>query len=112
MQVWISTHFGVISERPPTANEEISFIHATITPLHHFCKTISSSFYSLLPPAHSPMITAFSKRPFPNEGLIDVPFGWIRLRWIIRMTSADADCVLTPIEQSRGLTAPPKNTTS
>ena len=43
-------------------------------------------------------LAAFSNSPFPKEGLIDVPFGSIRLRWTIRMTSADADCVLTPIE--------------
>jgi hypothetical protein len=44
-------------------------------------------------------LAAFSKRPFPKEGLIDVPFGGARLRWVIRMTSADADCLLTPAEQ-------------
>jgi hypothetical protein len=44
-------------------------------------------------------LAAFTKRPFPKEGLIDVPFGGVRLRWVIRMTSADADCILTPIEQ-------------
>lgn len=44
-------------------------------------------------------LAAFSKRPFPKEGLIDVPFGRDRLRWVIRMTSAEADCILTPVEQ-------------
>ena len=44
-------------------------------------------------------LAAFSKRPFPKEGLIDVPFGSVRLRWVIRIASADAECVLTPIEQ-------------
>lgn len=44
-------------------------------------------------------LAAFTKRPFPKEGLIDVPFGSLRLRWIIRMTSADGECILTPIEQ-------------
>jgi hypothetical protein len=44
-------------------------------------------------------LAAFAKRPFPKEGLIDVPFGGVRLRWVIRMMSADADCILTPIEQ-------------
>jgi hypothetical protein len=44
-------------------------------------------------------LAAFSNRPFPKEALIDVPYDVVRLRWVIRMTSADADCVLTPIEQ-------------
>jgi len=44
-------------------------------------------------------LAAFSDTPFPKEGLIDVPFGGVRLRWSIRVTSADADCVLTPTER-------------
>src|SRR5258708_17445127 len=68
MQVWISTHFGVISERPPTANEEISFIHPTITPLHHFCKTISSSFYSLLPSSPQPHDDGVLQKAIPKRG--------------------------------------------
>ena len=44
-------------------------------------------------------LAAFSRRPFPKEALIDVPFGSVRLRWVIRATSADADYVLTPVEQ-------------
>jgi len=44
-------------------------------------------------------LAAFSNRPFPKESLIDVPFGSIRVRWTIRMSSADADRVLTPIEE-------------
>jgi hypothetical protein len=44
-------------------------------------------------------LAAFTKRPFPKEGLIDVPYSGVRLRWIIRMTSADDDCILTPVEQ-------------
>jgi type II secretory ATPase GspE/PulE/Tfp pilus assembly ATPase PilB-like protein len=59
------------------------------------------------PPAHIlPGVVAelgrlavFTKRPFPKEGLIDVAYSGVRLRWVIRMTSADADCILTPIEQ-------------
>jgi len=47
-------------------------------------------------------LAAFSKRPFPKEGLIDVPLGRVRLRWVIRCASADADWVLTPIEQRDG----------
>jgi hypothetical protein len=44
-------------------------------------------------------LAAFSDKPFPKEGLIDVPFGSVRLRWLIRVASAEADCVLTPIQQ-------------
>ena len=44
-------------------------------------------------------LAAFSQRPFPKEDLIDESFGSVRLRWVPRMASADAECVLTPIEQ-------------
>lgn len=44
-------------------------------------------------------LAAFTKRPFPKEAIIDVPYSGVRLRWIIRMTSTDVDCVLTPVEQ-------------
>src|ERR1022692_1817642 len=43
-------------------------------------------------------LAAFTKRPFPKEGLIDVAYSGVRLRWIIRVMSADADYILTPIE--------------
>jgi hypothetical protein len=32
MQVWISTHFGVLSEQLPVADENSLFIKATFTP--------------------------------------------------------------------------------
>ena|SRR5437899_9515379 len=44
-------------------------------------------------------LAGFTDRPFPKEGLIDVAFSGVRLRWVIRMTSPDADCILTRIEQ-------------
>jgi len=44
-------------------------------------------------------VAAFTKRPFLKEGLIDVPYSGVRLRWIIRMATADAACMLTPVEQ-------------
>jgi len=44
-------------------------------------------------------LAAFAGTPFPKEGLIDVPYSGVRLRWVIRMASADADCILTPVEQ-------------
>jgi len=44
-------------------------------------------------------LASFSKRPCPKEGLIDVPFSGVRLLWVARMSSADSDCILSPIEQ-------------
>src|SRR5881396_3268926 len=44
-------------------------------------------------------LASLSNRPFPREGLIDMPYSGVRLRCAIRMTSAQADCILTPIEQ-------------
>jgi hypothetical protein len=44
-------------------------------------------------------LAAFTKRPFPKEALLDVPYSGVRLRWVARMASADGDCELTPIEQ-------------
>jgi hypothetical protein len=32
IQVWISTHFGVLSKRLPGADENLLFIEATFTP--------------------------------------------------------------------------------
>jgi len=69
---------------------------------------VGGAWYDMSPPPAHIMpdvvtelgrLAAFTSRPFPKEGLIDVPFGSLRLRWVIRVTSADADCVLTPIEQ-------------
>ncbi len=69
---------------------------------------VGGTWYDMSPPPEHIMpqviaelerLAAFSNRPFPREGLIDLPFGSVRLRWIIRMASADAECVLTPIEQ-------------
>lgn len=44
-------------------------------------------------------LAAFTRRPFPKEGLIDMRFSGVRLLWVVRMASADTDCVLTPVEQ-------------
>jgi hypothetical protein len=32
IQIWISTHFGVLSEQLPVADEKLPFIKATFTP--------------------------------------------------------------------------------
>ncbi len=69
---------------------------------------VGDRWYDLSPPpahvlpgvvAELDRLAEFGKRPFPKEGLIDVPYSGVRLRWIIRRTSAEADCVLTPVEQ-------------
>ena len=68
---------------------------------------VGGTWYDMSPPpAHiMPDVVAelgrlaqFTKRPFPKEGLIDVPCSGVRLRWIIRMASAEADCILTAVE--------------
>lgn len=69
---------------------------------------VEGTWYDMSPPpahilpgviAELGRMAEFTNRPFPKEGLIDVPYSGVRLRWIIRMTSADAEVVLTPIEQ-------------
>ncbi len=68
---------------------------------------VGDTWYDLSPPpahilpdviAELARLAAFTKKPFPKDGLIDVPYSGVRLRWVIRMKSADADCILTPIE--------------
>ena len=44
-------------------------------------------------------LAAFAKRPCPKEGLIDVPYSGVRLLWVVKMASADGDCILSPVEQ-------------
>ena len=44
-------------------------------------------------------LAAFAKRPFPKQGLIDMLYSGVRLLWVVRMESADGDCILTPVEQ-------------
>ena len=69
---------------------------------------VEGTWYEMSPPpahilpgvvAELGRLAGFTKRPFPKEGLIDVAYSGVRLRWIIRMTSAEDDCILTPIEQ-------------
>jgi hypothetical protein len=68
---------------------------------------VEGSWYSFSTPPESILpgvvaelgrLAALSEKPFPREGLIDVPFSGLRLRWVARMASADGDCVLTPVE--------------
>jgi hypothetical protein len=35
---------------------------------------------------------------FPNEGILDVTFGNVRVKWTVRITSADAECMLVRIQ--------------
>jgi hypothetical protein len=35
---------------------------------------------------------------FPNEGTLDVSFGNVRLRWIVRITGIDEDCTLVRVQ--------------
>lgn len=43
-------------------------------------------------------LAAFTKRPCPKEGLIDVLYSGVRLLWVVRMASADGDCILSQVE--------------
>ena len=44
-------------------------------------------------------LAGFTTRPCPKEGLIDVRYSGIRLLWVVKMASADGDCILLPVEQ-------------
>ena len=44
-------------------------------------------------------LAAFTKRPCPKEGLIDEPYCGVRLLWVVRMVSADGDCILSSVDQ-------------
>ena len=67
---------------------------------------VDSNLYEMSPPP--PQITAdvvaeimrlarFPDGAFPKEGNIDVEFPGVHFKWKIRMTSSDADIILTPI---------------
>ncbi len=43
-------------------------------------------------------LAEFTRRPFPKEALIDVPYSGVRLLWVIRMSSPEDDCVLTAVD--------------
>src|SRR5664279_4631402 len=60
IQVWISTPFGVLSERLLTADETFPFIDSTFTRCRLRCKACSSAF-RLLPP--KPLLQNRQKPP-------------------------------------------------
>ncbi len=41
-------------------------------------------------------LAGFQEAAFPKEGLIDMAYSGLRLRWRARLAAADADYVLTP----------------
>jgi hypothetical protein len=68
---------------------------------------VGDTWYDMSPPpdhilpdviAELGRLAAFTKRPFPKEGIIDEQFGSVRLHWVLRMESAESACVLTAIE--------------
>lgn len=44
-------------------------------------------------------MAALPDGPFPKEGLISLRLETTQLRWRVRMTSSDGECVLTPINR-------------
>lgn len=69
---------------------------------------VGRTWYDMAPPpAHLlPVLIAelgrlagFSEKPFPREGIIDVPYSGTRLRWVVRMPSSESGCSLVPMEQ-------------
>ena len=77
----------------------------TQTPIRY---KVRGEWYNLSPPPEHILpgvvavldeLAGLGDKPFPREGLIDVPFGGRHLRWVIRMASADSDCILTPVEE-------------
>src|SRR5258708_2545544 len=79
-----------IRERPPITYKVEGAWHDMSPPPAHILPGVVAELGRL---------AAFAKRPFPKEGLIDVAFSGVRLRWVVRVTSPNADCILTPIEQ-------------
>src|SRR6185295_12396592 len=63
MQVWISTHFGVISERPPRRMKTFLFIKGIFTPRMLGCKPHFDECLSFIPSGFW-----FGRRPFRLGG--------------------------------------------
>lgn len=77
----------------------------TQTPIRY---KVRGEWYNLSPPpehilpgvvAVLEQMAGLDDKPFPREGLIDVPFGGRHLRWAIRMTTPHSQCVLTAVEE-------------
>jgi type II secretory ATPase GspE/PulE/Tfp pilus assembly ATPase PilB-like protein len=69
---------------------------------------VDGTWYEMSPfPSHirSGVVTELERMaqllegPFPKEGIVGVAVAGTQLRWRVRITGADADCVLTPIEE-------------
>lgn len=67
---------------------------------------VEGKWYDLapLPSPHRPRLIAALLRMaqssavnFPCEGTLDVDFGGVRLRWKVKITSAEKECVLVPV---------------
>lgn len=43
-------------------------------------------------------LAAFSGRPYPKEGLIDVPYSGVRLLWVVWVAGVEADYVLKQVD--------------
>ena len=68
---------------------------------------VADTWYDMSPfPSHvRPEVIAelarmarFPVGQFPNEGVLDVTFGDVQLRWTVGMTSADGECMLVRVQ--------------
>ena len=69
---------------------------------------VDGTWYDMSPPpshifrgavAELERLAGLREETFPKEGIIDMAYSGIRLRWGLQMTSAEAECVLTPLTQ-------------
>ena len=69
---------------------------------------VEGTWYDMSPPpfhilpdvvAELGRLAELSEGAFPKNGIIDMAFSGVRLRWRIERTSAEAECVLTPIAE-------------
>jgi type IV pilus assembly protein PilB len=67
---------------------------------------VDGTWYDMSPPpshilpsavAELGRLAELPEGPFPKEGIIDVAYFGLRLRWKIHLRSAEAECVLTPL---------------
>lgn len=66
---------------------------------------VGKNWYALSPPpehilaevvAELGRLACLSQGVFPTEGMIDVPFSGVRLKWAFHVPRAGAECVLKP----------------